>query len=387
MKRAKVLLLTHACTVGGAEMHLLSLARHLNKDKYDITLAYFIERPPDDARSLKEDFIKCGINVVDLQGAKRFDLISLLKAVKLMKEKKFDIVHTHLIRADIAGCIAVTGGMPQVFLSTVHCTEEFMKNPFFAAIEWLIARRAKQIIVISDAVGKYLEETSGVDCQKIKRIYYGLDDVNEPVPDISIRQCYSIDSNAPIIGMIARYAPQKGHKYLLDAMSEVLKTFPDSILFLAGHDEKGIKQYLEKYAKELGIENNVIFSGFRSDVINTIKQFDLFVLSSLWEGFGLVLLEAMSAGKPIVTTEAGPIPEIVKDGETGFLVPPRNPGKMAEKIIFLLKNKTIAQEMGEAGKKRLEKYFTLNKMIRETEAVYDHWLCRVQEKELEGDNI
>lgn len=382
MKRASVLLLTHACTVGGAEMHLLSLARHLNKDKYDITLAYFIERPPDDARSLKEDFIKCGINVIDLKGTKRFDFRSLWKAVKLIRDHRFDIVHTHLFRADVAGCIAVTSGTPQVFLSTVHCTEEFLKNPFFAAIEWLIARRVKQIIVISDAVGQYLVETAGVDHQKIKRIYYGLDVGNEAVSEENIRKSYGIDGDAPIIGMVARYAPQKGHKYLLEAMVEVLKVFPDAKLFLAGHDEKGIKLFLEDYAKKLGIEKNVIFSGFMSDVINIIQQFDLFVLSSLWEGFGLVLLEAMSAGNPIVTTEAGPIPEIVKDGETGFLVPPQNPQVMAEKIILLLKNKELARKMGEAGRKRLEEHFTLNKMIQETEAVYDYWLCKVREKAL-----
>ena len=380
MEKKKILLLTNACTVGGAEMHLLSLAKHLNKDKYDLTLAYLIERP-DDARLLKEDFIKTGIKVVDLEAKSRFDPAPIPKIRKLIKDYNFDIVHTHLFQSEIFARVATILNSHPIFITTYHCTEEFLQNPFWARVAKFSIRKFDQVIVISDAVRRYLMEKVGVNEGKIKRIYYGLeakDGVCNGGEDIKSR-C-RIGKDDPVIGMIARYAPQKGHKDLLDAMRLVLKKIPETRLFLAGHDEKRIRSSLENHAEQLGVREKVIFSEFRSDVYNLLQQFDLFVLSSLWEGFGLVLLEAMATEKAIVATNVGPIPEIVIDGKTGFLVPPKDPNAMAEKIVFLLKNKKMAEEMGKNGKRRLEKYFTIEKMIRETEAVYDYWLARTSSK-------
>jgi glycosyltransferase involved in cell wall biosynthesis len=377
MKKAKILLLTNACTVGGAEMHLLSLAKHLNKDKYDLSLVYLIEKP-DDARSLKGDFIATGIKVIDLESRGRYDPLPVLKVAKLIRDCKFDIVHAHLFHAEIVGRLAMILGSVRIFVTTYHNAEEFLKNPFWAWVARRIASKAHQVIVISDAVGRYLVDKSAASSDKIKRIYYGLEFKDGLVGArlAAIRDEYGIDKNYPIIGMIARYAPQKGHRYILEAMVEVLKELPNVRLLLAGHDEKGIKGSLEKCAKGLGIREKVVFSGFRADVYELLHQFDIFVLPSLWEGFGLVLLEAMAVGKAIVATNVGPIPEVIKDGETGFLVPPGDPAAMAEKIVFLLKNRERALEMGEAGKRRVTQYFTICRMIKETEAVYDYWLKR-----------
>lgn len=377
MKKTKILLLTNACTVGGVEMHLLSLAKYLDKEKYDLSLAYLIERP-DDARSLKEDFIKTGIKVIDLESRGRYNPLPVLKVAKLIRECEFDIVHAHLFHAKIVSRLAMILGSVPIFVTTYHNTEEFLENRFWAWVARRIDSKARQVIVISDAVGRDLVDKSAANSDKIKRIYYGLEFEDGLVGArlAVIRDEYGIDKNHPIIGMIARYAPQKGHKYLLETIVKVLKQLPNARLFLAGHDEKGIKNSLEEYAEELGIKENTVFSGFRSDVYELLYQFDIFVLSSLWEGFGLVLLEAMAAGKAIVATNVGPIPEVVKDGETGFLVPPGNSAAMAEKIVFLLKNRERALEMGDAGKRRATQYFTIGRMIKETEAVYDYWLSK-----------
>ncbi|MDI6759287.1 MAG: glycosyltransferase family 4 protein [Candidatus Brocadiaceae bacterium] len=374
MKKAKVLLLTDACTVGGAEMHLLSLATHLSREKYDLTLAYLTERP-DDARSLKEDFIKTGIRVIDLQARGKLDPLPILKLRKLIADYRFDLIHCHLFQAELYGRLAMVLNNGPIFITTYHNTEEFLLNPFWAWVAKYTTQKANQVIVISDAVGCYLREKVGLNKEKIKRIYYGLDtknNIDEPVENIRIR--YAVREDSPIVGMLGRYVPQKGQKFLLEAMVEVLKHFPEAKLFLAGHAGKRMRHHLEEYARTLHIEDSVIISDFRADVFNLMNQFDIFALSSLWEGFGLVLLEAMSAGRPIVATNVGPIPEVVVDGETGFLVPPKNPALLAEKLIYLLKNKALAQKMGEAGRERWKRHFTINSMIQETEAVYDYWL-------------
>jgi len=375
MRKAKVLLLTNACTVGGAEMHLLSLAKHLSKKKYEVTLAYLKEKP-DEARSLKEDFEKAGVRTVDLKLKRKFSPLLILKIIWLIKKYKPDIIHTHLFQAELFTRIAMVFIKTPIFITTYHSMEEFLTKLFWALVARWNINKADQVIVISDAVRDYLVRHTGIrEVDKIKRIYYGLDKGrNETAVDIRVK--YGIGENDPIIGMVARYAPQKGHVYLLEAMTKVFEVVPNAKLYLAGHDEKKIKELLEGRAKDLGIEKKVIFGDFHPNVLLLMKQFDIFTLSSLWEGFGLVLLEAMSVRKPIVATNVGPIPEVVIDGETGYLVPPKNAELLAEKIIYLLRHKKEAHEMGRAGRKRLEEYFTMKKMIEETEAVYDYWISK-----------
>ena len=374
MEKAKILQLTNSCSAGGAEMHLLSLARYLNKEKYDITLAYFKEAP-DDSRSLRNEFLKTGIRVIDLKCENKYNPLAVIIIARLMRKYRFDLVHTHLFQAELLGRMAMIFNKSPRVIVTYHNTEEFLKNRFWARMARYTTSRADQIITISDAVKNYLIDNVRVSETKIKMIYYGLeivDSANNYREDI--RSKNKIGRDDPLIGMIARYAPQKGHRFLLEAMTYVLKEVPEAKLFLAGHDEKKLKDSLEDYAKQLKIRPNVIFSEFQYDVYTLLREFDVFILSSLWEGFGLVLLEAMAAKKPIVASNVGPIPEIVIDNETGFLFPAKEPRIMAEKIILLLKNKELAKEMGRNGRRRLEEHFTIEKMIRETESVYDYWL-------------
>ncbi|RLG99177.1 glycosyltransferase, partial [Candidatus Bathyarchaeota archaeon] len=122
------------------------------------------------------------------------------------------------------------------------------------------------------------------------------------------------------------------------------------------------------------LKEKVTFVNFKEDVYKILKLFDVFVLSSVTEGISLTLLEAMASGLPVVVTNVGGNPEVVVDGETGFLVPPKNPEKMAEAIITLLKNKELAKKMGVAGRKRVEEKFSLERMVREYEEIYRNLL-------------
>jgi glycosyltransferase involved in cell wall biosynthesis len=373
-KKPKILLLTEACTVGGVEMHLLSLAKYLNKAKYDLTLAFFVEKP-DDARSLKSDFLKCGVKIVDLKGGNKFSIAALLRLIKLIRTEQFDIIHTHLYRADLIGALASKICRTPILISSVHNTDARLQKRLIALLIRTANRAAVQTIVISDAVGRYLIDTVKLDPNKIKRIYYGLEVKGYSTVKQDIRKEYRI-YDAPLVGMVGRYAPVKGHQYLLEAMKKVIEKISRAKLFLAGHDQQNTKAKLEQLAEKLGISENVIFAGFSSNVLDLDSQFDVFALSSLWEGFGLVLLEAMSVGTPVVATRVGAVPEIVVDGKTGFLVPPGDPEAMAEKLILLLENKTLAKEIGEAGRKRWQALFSMDRMIKATEEVYDYWLSR-----------
>jgi glycosyltransferase involved in cell wall biosynthesis len=147
---------------------------------------------------------------------------------------------------------------------------------------------------------------------------------------------------------------------------------------LVGHEELSTAAELRVYASERGVDDLVTFEGFRADVPQVMADLDVFVLPSLWEGFGLVLVEAMAAGRPVVASAVGPISEIVVDGVTGLLVPPGDPDALAEAIVRLLQDPELAAALGRAGRARVERELRVDTMVTRTEALYDELLGRTR---------
>ena len=174
--------------------------------------------------------------------------------------------------------------------------------------------------------------------------------------------------------MVSRLANWKGHKYFLEAAALVKRIAPDAKFLITGgpmYYNKNYKRELIKYAEGLGLNHNVIFSGIRKDIPEIMSTLDIFVLPSINEPFGRAILEAMACGKPVIATNGGGIPEIVKNDETGVLVPLKDADKLAQAIIVLLEDKERAKKMGLAGRKRVERYFSLEKMVEKIETLYD----------------
>lgn len=372
-RKTHILHLINTFSVGGAENHLLSLVRGLSREKYDITVAFFKEEAQE-ARSLVPDFQALGVPVVDLQMSGPIDPAALVRLAALLRRERFDILHTHLFRADVLG--AVIGrlmGVP-IVLSSVHSRPPFfLRNPIKALLNRFSARLDDRVIVISDAIGRYLTQRINLDPQKMVRIHYGLErqDSHATAEPARVRRAFGLANEIPLIGTVARLEPEKGQDVLVRAMPRVLERVPAAHLLLIGHDWQGFRDELQALAEGLGVADYVTFAGFRSDVPRLLPGLDLFVVPSRAEGFGLVLLEAMQWDLPIVATTAGSIPEIVLDGETGRLVPPDAPAPLAEAIVELLADPERAAALGRAGGRRLREHFTWERMIRETEAVYD----------------
>ena len=152
---------------------------------------------------------------------------------------------------------------------------------------------------------------------------------------------------SPIIGNVAALVPHKGQKHLVEAAALVVRQVPDARFIIAGEGE--LRPSLEHQIKHLGLEKHVLLAGFRPDVLSVHKAFDMFVMSSVTEGLGTSILDAMACGRPVVATTAGGIPEVVRDGETGILVPPRDHEAMADAIVKLLKDEPLRRRMGAAG--------------------------------------
>lgn len=370
--QTKILYLITTFSVGGAEMHLLSLVKGLPKDKYDITVA-FLKEEAQEARSLVPDFKALGVKVVDLKMKSRFDIVTLLRLYRLMRKGKFQILHTHLFRADLFGLpIGKLAGVP-VLVSTVHNTEDFFSNPLIGFFLRQSYNFAHKIITISTAVKETLVKDIGVALDKIAIIYYGLEIENshreKTALETDIRQKLGIEKQVPLIGTVGRLAVQKGHRYLIEAFPSVKEEFPNAKLLIVGHDDEGLRENLEGLIARLGLEGEVFLPGY-IDGASVMNSIEVFVLPSLWEGLGLVLLEAMAAGKPIVASRVSAIPEIVIDGETGVLIPPKNPKALADAIISMLRDPERSREMGRKGQERLVREFSVDKMVSETEKVY-----------------
>jgi glycosyltransferase involved in cell wall biosynthesis len=183
-----------------------------------------------------------------------------------------------------------------------------------------------------------------------------------------------MDLYSPVIGTIGRLHPEKGLEYLIKAMHKVVKEIPKVKLLVAGDTTLGDKEYyraIKDLAKGLDLQNAIVFLGYQKDVSKIMTTFDIFALPSLREPFGLVTLEAMAMAKPVIATNTGGTPEIVIDGQTGILVPPRNVSALADAIIRLLRDKQLAMRMGLAGRARVHDCFSVEKMMNKIEDVYE----------------
>jgi glycosyltransferase involved in cell wall biosynthesis len=183
-----------------------------------------------------------------------------------------------------------------------------------------------------------------------------------------MRREFNVGEDTILIGAIGRLVWQKGFEYLIGALPELLQRLPRSKIVLVG--DGPLRGELEELAEKEKVEENLIFAGFRSDIRDILSAIDVLVVPSLLEGFPMITLEGMAMAKPIIATRIDGIKEQIVDGESGILIPPRDPGAIAEAIVRLSTEKELAQNLGLEGRRRVEKEFTVERMVSETEKVY-----------------
>ena len=374
---ARVLHVLSGCTVGGCEQHVLALLTRLNRERFEPWLACF-EAEPDEATPMMPLFRSAGVRAIDLRARRRTDPAALWRFRQLLRRGEFDIVHAHSFRTELGSVLwGRLQGLAPIVVRTVHNVDEFYVSPRYAALSRLSAHGLDRIVAISDAVAEYLRHEAALPGEKVIRIHYGIDP-SPFQPDLPppSRRPDGDPLRRPTLGVVARLAPQKGHRVLFDALPAVRSEIPNVYVRLVGHEELSTAAELRAYAGERGVADLVTFDGFRADVSRVMADLDVFVLPSLWEGFGLVLLEAMAAGRPVVASAVGPIPEIVVDGVTGLLVPPGDPAALAEATIRLLRDPELAAALGRAGRARVERELRVDTMVERTESLYDELLGR-----------
>jgi glycosyltransferase involved in cell wall biosynthesis len=244
-----------------------------------------------------------------------------------------------------------------------------LKNTW--AYRYSYNRLAKGVIANSNATKQSLLKNSPwLDPRKISVIYNGVDPNRfSGRPSADLRKEWQISKNAFLFGFVGQLDPRKGVETLLDAFKRLSKQEPGACLVLVG--EGGLELKLRRMAQEC--RGRVVFAGYRDDVEDVMKTLDVLVLPSLWEGFGIVLIEAMAAGKPVITTNASNMPEIVTQGVDGVLIPPSDALALAQAMRSMVQSPILVRNMGTAGRSTVMRRFTLKKMVDAVESFFEEY--------------
>ena len=367
--------------ISGSENHLLTLLAGINKERFELHLGILAETVHiDELQEFCQTLTMYGVHVKVFPMRKHLDFSLILSLRRYIRQHRFHIVHTHLIHADLYGTLAAKLAGVSTIFSSRHNDDRFRHHPLIRWLNYGLARWHTKIIVISDWVGRFLQDVEGIPSSKIVRIHYGLqaEEFSEQYAPVYVRQKFKLSEHAPLIGTIGRLTEQKGQAYLLRAVQQVKAQFPDLRLIIVGDGE--LRDQLHALAQELDVADNVIFAGWQAheEALRLLSGFDVFVFPSLWEGFGLVLLEAMALKKAIIASRVSAIPESVIDGRTGLLVQPRQAEQLANAISTLLSDRSLIQRMEAAGYEHLQRNFSVQKMVSATENVYDECLSSLR---------
>ena len=328
--------------------------------------AALIAHPDGELRRRAEE----GVDLIPLAPRSEMDLSAAWRLSRVLKRLKPDVVHAHdphgLAMASLALSLGgASAGRQAPALVASRRVDFHLKGNSLS--RWK-HRQVDCFIAASEAIRRILI-ADGVPDDQAVTVHEGIDvERVAAVPSVDVHQTFWLPHHAPVVGNVAALVPHKGQRYLIEAAHRVVQEIPDARFVILGEGE--LRDQLERQVREHHLEKHVLLPGFRTDVMGCLKSFDLFVMSSVTEGLGTSLLDAMACSRPIVATTAGGIPEVVADGETGVLVPPRDHAAMANAIVTLLNDAPRRTQMGEAGLVRVRDRFTVERMVAETAAVY-----------------
>jgi glycosyltransferase involved in cell wall biosynthesis len=364
LEQIKILYLITELNVGGAEKALARTVAHLDRDRYDALVACLY------APGLVANEIRtAGNKVINLDMQSRIDLRVFKRLFKLLRQEGIQIIHSYLFHANLLARLVARLARAPIIISSERTME--MEGRIRLLVNRLTSPLADRVIAVSQQVCDFAASRIGIPLEKLVVIYNGIEPSTYQV-EVNVAEVHKelgVDPTCTVVGTVSRLDEAKGIRYLLQAVPWVIAQYPKVIFLIVGNGSQ--RRELERLAQDLSIQSQVIFTGYRPDVVRMLAIVNVFVLPSLYEGFPNVILEAMAMSKPVVATRVGGVPEAVEGGVTGLLVPPRDPEALAKAIITLLQDREQAGTMGRAGQERVERYFSVERMIQETEALYE----------------
>jgi glycosyltransferase involved in cell wall biosynthesis len=344
--------------VSGSERHLLSLLPGLRDRGWDARMIV-LHQDEEGAAEFVHELEARGVPVSELRLRMDLDPVAFARLARRISRARPAILHTHLVHADFYGLPAASLVRAPLRVSTKHGFNEFRLAPGFGRADRLVSRLADREIAISRGLAHYLAEVEGFDPGRFIVVHYGIAPGPEPGP-------YA--GGTPSLLCVGRLIPIKGHSVLLRAFAQALRSRSGLRLELAGAGP--LEGELRGLAGGLGIAPAVTFSGRVSPIGPAYDRSSIVVVSSFGEGFGMVALEAMERGRPVIASRVGGLPEIVTEGQTGLLVPAGDEDALTAAILELATDPERCNELGRAGRARAVEQFAEERCIERTELVY-----------------
>lgn len=366
----KVLHIQKVTGIAGSERHLLELLPGLASRSAEVRMCVL-------GAGLYQPFVDAlrgrGVDVEVFPAGGDVNPLLVRKIVRLIGEFDPDIVHTHLIHADVHGQLAARlARVPGV--SSIHSTQTFYRREPYRSAARIAGRFARRTIAISEHVGRFVEELCLARNGTVRVIHYGIDIAQWDLTEIAraaARASFDMRTNEVAVGVASRLVPNKGHGFLLKAFQEALREAPRLRLLVAG--DGPLRSDLEAQAQGAGLTGAVRFLGYVTDMRTFMNACDLVTFPSFpefGEGFGLAALEGMAAARPVVAIAVDPLPEVVLDGETGYLVAPEVVQELSDALVKLANDDGLRKRLGAQARERARTIFPMATMIERTLDTY-----------------
>ena len=382
MGKIKVLHIITRVVNGGADENTLFTINGLNKERYQVDLMTGEESEEEILERIKLDE---EINLYQIEGLVRdispLDEIKALRSMyRIIRDNNYDIVHTHVAKAGVLGRIAAKmAGVPAIVHGIHGITFPAAINPLlqnlYKNIERLCGSFTDKFITVGDDMQqKYIKAGVG-RAEEYQTIRSGmeLDNFlqaanNSRAKIKELRAELGIRADEIVIGKVSKLERRKGYRFYLAVAQEIVSKYPQVKFLIVGNGS--LRSRLEGQVREMGLEENVIFTGYRQDIADVFSIFDIKVLTSLWEGLPRVLVQAAAVGKPLVSFDVDGAWEIIDEGENGYLVPMQDTETMVEKLSLLIEDKELRERMGRSAQEKVDKAWSIESMVQQTEQVY-----------------
>jgi len=366
----RILFVLTASVRGGIEEVVLSLLARLDRDEFQPALA----APAALLDSISQESPLQDVPTFPAAASSWLDWREVRALARAIRSFRPDIVNPHLFRATlVAAPLAKWLGVPSV-VETYHGREAWRKGPIRGSflVDRMVSRYVDRIVAVSQAAKDFLVRGKRLPVEKIVVVPNGRD-LSRFQPGCGgaeARRELRLTPESPILGIVGRLEEQKGHRYALEAFARVVQDFPDAKLLIVG--EGSLRHALERQARELGVRESILFTGFRHDMPRLLDAIDIVVLPSLYEGMPLTAIEAAAMAKPVVATAVDGTTEVVADGDTGALVPSGDVGAMTDAIRRLLADPVHRRTVGKQGRQRALQHFSIAASVASAAEVYRH---------------
>ncbi len=367
MSGFNILQVNSSLSEGGREMHPLILATRLVQRGHRVVVLC----QPGSAISRKCQGL---LPTREMRLGAYLDPWGIRRVARIVAQEGIQLVDVHLSRDlwTVIPAVRLASGVKVILVK--HVGSRVAKTDFMH--RWLYDG-VDRVLAVSQAIRRNVIETCALPEKKVLTVHWGLElekFVPHPYAGHQVRREYNLTPKVPVVGMVGRLTPRKGHREFLFAARAVSQEMPQVRFLVVGRHSRGeadFEQHIRELCVQLGLENRVIFTGHREDIPQVMAAMDLLAVPSYWEAFGWVTIEAMAMARPVVAVNGGGIPDIVVSERTGLLVPPRDVAALSAAILNLLRNKDTSERMGRAGRRRVEELFTIDGTADRMEAIME----------------